>query len=110
MFSVYGHPHHRHTMSLPDPWISPSGSVRLEAVRYRDAALAGAEVLVIGYAHGSTQLFRLPEARSQLLRDARCPASVPTGRSLRDWLDALCSPVSPEKIGEDPIESTKTII
>ena len=94
----------------PDPWVSPSGSVRLAVSFFRDFTPHAAEVVVLGCCHGSSGYYRLPECRSALLKASRIPASTPTGRSMRDWLGSLVAPTVPEAAEVDPIEATKTII
>jgi hypothetical protein len=96
--------------TIPDPWVSPSGSVRLSVSFYRDFTPHLAEVVVLGCLHGSSGYYRLPECRSALLKGSRIPASTPLGRSMRDWLESLVKLVEPEEPETNPTESTKTII
>jgi len=56
--------------------------VRLELIKDPDS------VVVMGYAHGVSQLFPLPESKSRLLKFTRIPASIPTGKALREWLES----------------------
>ena len=72
--------------------------------------MAEAEVLVIGYIHGSARFYVLPESRSRLLKDTKIPASTPTGKALREWLSSLVTPTTPDAPEVSPTENTRTII
>lgn len=96
------------TDPLPLTWTS-SGT-RLEVVRYKDFHPADAGITILGCLYGSSRFYNLPQDRSQLLKDSKCPASIPTGRAMRDWLNAHCPPVQPDAPEVSPTESTKTVI
>jgi hypothetical protein len=74
-------------------WTSPGvPCVQLSAISPR--ATPSGDVVVLGYCHGSTQLYPLPGSRSALLKATRIPASTESGKAMRAWLDELLT--SPE--------------
>lgn len=74
------------------------GSLRVE---YQEPKEGPSPIFVV-WKPGTSQTFR---ERSPLLKFAACPASTPTGRRLRDWLDEL--PKAPSRASEVDMERIK---
>jgi hypothetical protein len=77
------------------------GSLRVEYQEHKE----GPSPVYVAWKPGTSQTFR---ERSPLLKFAQWPASTPTGRRLRDWLDEL-QKGPPEAPEADPQANTKMV-
>ena len=94
------------------------GSLRVERMEQRE----GPSPIYVAWKPGTSQVF---QDRKPLLKFAQWPASTPTGRRLRDWLDEIAKAPSQPSEGhterikaegfgpeahEEPNDNTKTVI